>query len=82
MQYNNKFRKMKHLIKKITLIILMSLFVGILVSFSFISEREEAISRNVEVLSRGEGSSTSPCVFGEGICHYNGYTYYGMIIKK
>lgn len=73
---------MKHLIKKITLIILMSLFVGILVSFSFISEREEAISRNVEALSRGEGSSVSPCVVGEGKCFYNGYKHYGMIVKE
>ena len=54
---------MKHLDRKNTIIVAISLLAGLLTSFSPISEKEEAISRNVEALARGEGSSSIDCIY-------------------
>lgn len=73
---------MKHLNYKFTIAILLSLLVGILTSFSTISKREEAISRNIEAISRGEGSSSDlPCIFQEGKCIIKNKIYPGMTMK-
>lgn len=73
---------MKHLIKKITIGVISIFTLAILTSFSSLSEREETISRNIEVLSQGEGgSSSTSCVRGEGRCIINGFFQYGMAMK-
>lgn len=74
---------MKHLARKITSIVLLILIFSVLTSFSSNSKKEETILRNIEVLSKGEGSgSLTPCVSGEGRCFINGLPHYGMGIKK
>ena len=73
---------MKHLNYKLIIVILLSSLVGILTSYSTISEREEAISRNVEALSRGEGSASNHCIEVEGKCHIYGQTHVGMSNKN
>lgn len=82
MQSNRKFREMKHLNSKKAIILILSLLTGLLTSFSPISEKEEAIARNIEVLSKGEGSTSIDCIYVEGWCHINGITYPGMTYKN
>ena len=72
---------MKHLDRKNTTIVAISLLAGLLTSFSPISEKEEAISRNVEALARGEGSSSIDCIYAEGKCIINNTIYPGMTHK-
>lgn len=73
---------MKHLNSKKTIIAILSLLAGLLTSFSPIPEKEEAIANNIEALSRGEGSTSNPCIVAEGKCHINGHTFNGMTYKN
>lgn len=73
---------MKHLNSKKTIIVILSLLTGLLTSFSPISEKEEAIANNIEALSRGEGSTSNPCIYVEGKCIINGKKYFGMTYKN
>ncbi len=78
MQYKNKFKKMKQLNLKNTIIVAIILLEVLFTSFSPIHEKEETTLRNIEALSRGENSVSSSCINGEGRCIINGEILYGM----
>lgn len=71
---------MKHSTRLFTILAILISTLIVCSSFSNPVHDNEAILRNVEVLTRGEESENNDCVVSDGKCITNGVRYWGMSI--